>query len=141
MLKMREPVQKTLLIMLLIYGSASLVHFTHNAEFLSDYPGLPVSWTRAGVYFAWIGLTIVGVVGWVLVNCGYHIVGLLILAIYAATGLDSLGHYVVASLSDHTVTMNLTILLEVVAAAFVLIEIVRQLARQISLRGSPKHDA
>ena len=138
---MRKPVQKTLLILLLIYGVASLIHFTHNAEYLSDYPNLPASWTRAGVYFGWIGLTIVGVVGWVLVNRGLHIVGLLILAIYAALGLDSLGHYVVAPLSDHTVAMNSTILLEVVAAAFVLIEIVRQLVRYISQRGSPKHDA
>ena len=141
MMKMRRPVRKTLLILLLIYGAASLVHFTHNAEFLSDYPNLSASWTRAGIYFAWIGLTIVGVVGWILVNRGYHIVGLLILAIYAALGLDSLGHYVVAPLSEHTVTMNSTILLEVVAAAFVLIEIMRQLARQISQKGSPEHGA
>ena len=134
MLKMRRPVQKILLVLLLIYGAASLIHFVHNAEFLSDYPGLPTSWTRAGVYFAWVGLTIVGVVGWVLVNSRYHIVGLLILAIYAALGLDSLGHYVLAPLSEHTVAMNSTILFEVVTAAFVLIEIMRQLVRQISLR-------
>ena len=140
-MKMRKPVQKTLLILLLIYGVASLIHFVHNAEFLSDYPNLPASWTSTGVYFAWIGLTIVGVVGWVLVNREYQIVGLLVLAIYAMLGLDSLGHYVLAPLSEHSVTMNSTILLEVVTAAFVLIEIMRQLAQQISQRESPKHDA
>ena len=141
MLKMRTPVQKTLLILLLIYGAASLIHFVHNAEFVSDYPNLPASWTRAGVYFAWIGLTIVGIVGWVLVNRGYYIVGLLILAIYAALGIDSLGHYILSPLSEHTVAMNSTILLEVVTAAFVLIEIMRQLAWKISERGASKHDA
>jgi len=138
---MHRPIQKTLLILLLIYGAASLIHFVHNAEFVSDYPNLPASWTRAGVYLAWIGLTIVGVVGWILVTRGYHIAGLLILAVYAVLGLDSLGHYILAPLSEHTVTMNSTILLEVVAAAFVLIEVMRQLVRQISQRGTPKYDA
>ena len=141
MLKMRRPAQKILLILLLIYGTASLIHFIHNAEFLSDYPSLPTSWTRIGVYFAWVGLTIVGVFGWILANSRYHIVGLLILAIYAALGADSLGHYVLAPLSEHTVAMNSTILFEVVTAAFVLIEIMRQLVRQISQRVYLKHDA
>ena len=67
--------------------------------------------------------------------------GLLILAIYAALGVDSLGHYVLAPLSEHTVAMNSTILFEVVTAAFVLIEIMRQLVRQISQRVYLKHDA
>lgn len=138
---MRRPAQKILLILLLIYGTASLIHFVYNAEFLSDYPGLPTSWTRIGVYFAWVGLTIVGVFGWILANSRYNIVGLLILAIYAALGVDSLGHYVLAPLSEHTVAMNSTILFEVVTAAFVLIEIMRQLVRQISQRVYLKHDA
>jgi len=141
MVKMRRPVPKTLLILLLIYGVASLIHFVHNAEFLADYPEMPASWTRAGVYFAWIGLTIIGVAGWVLVTCGYQLAGLLLLAVYAVFGLDSLGHYVLAPLSDHTVTMNSTILLEVVAAALLLIEVVKQMARQIVQRGSAEDGA
>jgi len=84
-------------------------------------------------------MTIVGVVGWVLVNREYQIVGLMVLAIYAILGIGSLGHYVLAPLSEHSVTMNSTILLEVVAAACVLIEIMRQLARKNSQRESPKH--
>ncbi len=138
-MKMRKSVQKTLLILLLIYGVASLIHFVHNAEFFSEYPKLPASWTSTGVIFAWIALTIVGVVGWVLVNREYQIVGLMVLAIYAMLGIGSLGHYVLAPLSEHSVAMNSTILLEVVTAAFVLIEIIRQLTRKISQRESPKH--
>lgn len=84
-------------------------------------------------------MTIVGVAGWVLVNREYQIVGLLFLAIYAILGIGSLGHYVLAPLSAHSVTMNSTILLEVVTAAFVLIEIMRQLARKIS-QGKPGSD-
>ena len=139
---MRRPVQKTLLILLLIYGAASLIHFVHNAEFLADYPGMPASWTSAGVYFAWIGLTVVGVIGWILLARGYHLAGLLLLAVYAALGLDSLCHYVLAPLSDHTAaTMNSSILFEVAAAALVLIEIVRQMVRRMLHRESPENDA
>jgi hypothetical protein len=65
----------------------------------------------------------------------------LFLAVYAVLGLDSIGHYVLAPLSDHTVIMNSTILLEVVAAALVLIEVVKQIARQISQRGSAENGA
>src|SRR5215469_12243644 len=28
-----------------LYAAASLVHFTHNAEYLAQYPNLPASWT------------------------------------------------------------------------------------------------
>ena len=129
-MEIRSPVQKTLLILLLVYWAASLIHFIHNAELLPDYPNLPESWTRAGVYFVWIGMTLVGILGWFLLYRGYRTIGLLVLALYASLGLDSLGHYVVAPVSEHTVPMNVTILLEVGAAACVLVEVVRQLARQ-----------
>lgn len=124
---MYKPMQKTLLILLLVYGVASLIHFIHNAEFLTDYPNLPDSWTRVGVYSVWIGMTLIGVIGWVLVSRNYHLSGLLLLALYAALGLDSLGHYIVAPFSSHTLAMNSTILLEVTAATVVLIEVARQM--------------
>ena len=127
---MNKPTQKTLLILLLIYGAASLIHFIHNAEFLAEYPKLPASWSRAGVYLAWVALTAVGVCGWLLVAGGFSRTGLLILAVYAALGLDSLGHYVVASISDHTLAMNLTIVLEVTTATLVLLEVIRQMLHQ-----------
>ena len=38
---------KALPFLLLIYAAASLAHFIHNAEFLTDYPGMPASWTRS----------------------------------------------------------------------------------------------
>lgn len=80
-------------ILLLIYLAASLIHFIHNAEFLAEYPNLPTSRTRSGVYFAWITMMIVGVGGWTLVSRGYQQIGLLLLAVYAALGLGSLAHY------------------------------------------------
>jgi len=126
-----KPAYKMLLILLLIYCTASLVHFIHNAEFLADYPGLPVSWTSEGVYFAWLGMTTVGIFGWVLLSRGYSLAGLLFLAVYAVMGMDSLGHYVLAPLSDHTAAMNSTILFEVVTGALVLAEVMRQMVQRI----------
>jgi hypothetical protein len=127
----RNSKQRTLFALLLIYGAASLIHFVHNAEFIAEYPNLPSSWSRAHVYLAWIALTAVGIVGWLLVSRGYLSIGLALLATYAALGLDSLGHYVLAPLSHHTFAMNVTILLEVTAAGLVLVEVVRQAARRM----------
>jgi hypothetical protein len=120
-----------LVALLLFYGVATFVHFIHNAEFLGDYPNMPTTWTREGVYFAWIGMTLVGITGWLLIKRGYRLAGLALLAAYAVCGLDSLGHYVLAPLSAHTVAMNATILLEVTAAAALLVEVVRQLAQRM----------
>jgi hypothetical protein len=125
---MNASTQRTLLTLLLIYGLASLIHFVHNAEFLADYPNLPASWTRAGVYSAWLAVTIVGISGWLLIVRGFTRVGLLLLAVYAIFGLDSLGHYVVAPMSKHTLAMNTTILSEVAAAALVLLAVLWQMA-------------
>ena len=131
---MRSPAPGILLALLLIYGAASLVHFIHNAEFLADYPGMPSSWTGEGVYLVWLAMTLIGVVGWLLASRGFQVAGLLLVAFYAVCGLDSLGHYVLAPLSAHTMAMNSTILLEVTAAALVLAETLRLLARRLFQR-------
>ncbi|QJR14874.1 hypothetical protein [Usitatibacter palustris] len=122
---------KLLPILLLIYGAASLIHFIHNAEFLRDYPGLPATWTRGGVYLVWIGMTAVGLLGWTLHKRGFVVWGLMVLAAYAAIGIDSLAHYIVAPMLEHSVAMNATILLEVTAATLVLVEVARLLARHL----------
>jgi hypothetical protein len=119
---MRTPLPRTLVLALLLYGAASLVHFVHNAEFLADYPNLPASWSRTDVYFAWLGMTAVGILGWFLLARGLRVAGLLFIIAYAGLGLDSLGHYVLAPMSAHTGMMNATILMEVTAATMLLIE-------------------
>lgn len=125
----RSP-HRSLALLLLMYGVASLVHFVHNAEFLADYPNMPASWSRVSVYFAWVGMTAIGVFGWFVFVRGFPGAGLVLLAIYSALGLESLGHYVLAPLSAHTVAMNATILAEVTAAAVLLVDVVRLLARR-----------
>jgi hypothetical protein len=113
-----------------MYGTASLVHFFHNAEFLAEYPNMPPSWSRAGVYAALAGLTATGVLGWLLMSRGKRLAGLCFVALYAALGIDSLGHYVLAPMSAHTTTMNFTILAEVTAAALLLLESLRLMAQK-----------
>ena len=126
-----KPEHRALLALLAIYAAASLVHFIHNAQFLADYPNLPQSWSPAHVYLAWIAMTLVGVTGWLLLSRGLILLGLVTLVVYADLGLDSLGHYVLAPLSAHTVAMNATILAEVTAAGCVLFEVARQIARRV----------
>ena len=128
--------KRTLLILLLAYAAATLVHFVHNAEFIADYPNLPASWTRTDVYLAWAGMTAVGAFGALLIARGFRIAGLLFVAVYSAIGIESLGHYVLAPMSAHTLAMNATILLEVKAAALVLVEVVRLMARRVLGRES-----
>jgi uncharacterized membrane protein len=108
----------------MFYGLASLAHFVHNAEYLNGYPNLPAWLSRFQIYGAWCGITAVGVVGYTLYRRGRSLVGLALLALYAALGFDGLLHYWRAPLAAHTVTMNLTIWSEVAAAALALAAVV-----------------
>lgn len=111
------------------YCLASLVHFVHNAEYLSQYPNMPAWLSRFDVYAVWLGITAVGVLGLALARGRYAVGGLLLVAAYAAFGFDGLGHYALAPMSTHTPAMNLTIWLEVVAAAALLFFTLRCLFR------------
>jgi hypothetical protein len=123
---------KALLIVLVVYGAASLAHYAHNAEFLDEYPNMPAWLSRAKVYAAWLGVTTLGAIGYVLVRGGYRLVGLSVVAIYAALGFDGLGHYSLARLSAHTPLMNLTIWLEAATAALVLVAVAVCLYRRFA---------
>ena len=129
---------RALCTVLVVFGLASLVHFVHNAEFVRDYPSLPATWTRADVYLGWIGMTAIGMFGWALLARGHDITASLAIAVYAALGLDSLGHYAVAPMAAHTFAMNATILSEVTSAALVLIAAMRLL---VNRRPSPRSPA
>lgn len=109
--------------LLALYASASLVHFTHNAEYLARYPNLPASWTRADVYLAWCGVTSLGLLGYVLHRIGYPRLGLMLLAVYGGLGFAGFLHYTRASITHHSAAMNFTIWAEVAAAALFLISV------------------
>ena len=86
-----------ILIALIAYAAACLVHHAHNAHFLDAYPNMPAWLSPAGVYLAWLLATAVGAAGYALVRSGYRALGI--------TGL-------VAPLSAHSLAMNATIWLE-----------------------------
>jgi len=109
--------------LLALYASASLLHFTHNAEYLAQYPNLPASWTRADVYLAWCGVTSLGLLGYVLYRTEYPRLGLTVLAAYGSLGFAGLLHYTRASIAHHSGVMNFTIWAEVAAAAVFLINL------------------
>jgi hypothetical protein len=114
-----------LLALAAVYCFASLVHFVHNAEFLAQYPNMPVWLSRSKVYASWLLITAVGIVGVVITRSRFALAGLVLVAIYAALGFDGLGHYALAPVSAHTLTMNLTIWFEVAAAAALLVFVMR----------------
>jgi hypothetical protein len=108
-------------VLLLAYLGASLLHFVHNAEFVQAYPYLPGWITRTSVYGTWLGITAGGVLGYVL-YCFLkpRILGLIVLCLYAAAGLDGLLHYTLAPVGAHTHGMNFTIWFEVLVASILL---------------------
>jgi len=112
------------------------LHYAHNAEFLADYPNLPAWMSRTKVYVAWFGVTAVGVLGYRLVRLGYQLMGLFVIAVYAALGFDGLGHYTLAPVSEHTTTMNVTIWLEVASAALLLFAAAGLIVKQVRLRAT-----
>jgi len=111
---------KLLVVLTAAYFLTSLGHFSHNAEFICEYPNLPASLTRAKVYAAWIAITSVGVLGFLLIRKKFVMTGLLLVALYAALGFDGLAHYTLAPMELHSLAANLTILSEVAAAALLL---------------------
>ena len=119
--------------LLALYASASLLHFTHNAEYLAQYPNLPASWTRADVYLAWCGVTSIGLLGYVLYRTGYLRLGLTILAMYGGLGFAGLLHYTRASIGHHSAVMNFTIWAEVAAATAFLINVASLATQRVRL--------
>jgi hypothetical protein len=120
--------------LVVLYTAASLLHFTHNAEFLDAYPNLPSWISRSSIYITWVGIAAIGALGYALVRYGQEISGLAVLALYACLGFDGLLHYTRAPFDAHTTAMNLSILFEVAAAALLLVAVIRRGREQLRAR-------
>ncbi|MGV3742912.1 MAG: hypothetical protein ACO1NO_11450 [Burkholderiaceae bacterium] len=100
-----------------LYCIASLLHFSHNAEYISYYPNMPSWLTREHVYLVWAAVTSVGVAALLLHRFGWPLASVICLAVYGSFGFDALGHYSLARCSQHTLAQNLMIWFEVAAGA------------------------
>ncbi len=107
-------------VLAVVYCVASLVHLSHNAEYISYYPNMPAWLTRGHVYIVWAAITSVGVLALLLQIVKMRFASVLCLAVYASFGFDALGHYSLALCSQHTLAQNLTIWFEVMAGAALL---------------------
>lgn len=105
---------------LLACMAATFFHHAHNAEFLDEYPNMPAWLSRASVYGAWLGATLIGAGGYALLKRGYRILGFVLLAAYGCYALDGLVHYAVAPIAAHSMAMNLSIWVEATAGAALL---------------------
>jgi hypothetical protein len=96
-----------------LYTIASLTHFSHNAEYIAFYPGLPAWMTKESVYLAWLAVAGVGLLAFAANWRGWRRVAAVLLMIYGLLGVDGLLHYTLALCSEHTLATNLTIWAEV----------------------------
>lgn len=114
-----------------VYFMASLIHFSHNAEFIVFYPNMPNWLTREKVYLAWLAVSGVGVAAVLAARVGWPVIAAIFLAAYGALGLDGLGHYTLALCSEHTLATNLTIWFEVASGLALLLSGALLAKRQI----------
>ena len=120
-----------MLLALAVYCAASLLHYAHNAAFVDEYPNMPAWLSSAKIYGAWLGVTAVGLAGYLLVWRGYQVAGYAVIAIYAVIGFDGLAHYGLAPISAHSAMMNFTIWLEVATAAALLTLVAGRMMRRL----------
>ena len=122
---MRARNNGSMLQLMLVYGAASLLHFMHNALYVHDYPNLPAWLTSGGVVAAWLVVALIGILGYLLYSRVSRVTGLVTISVYALLGIAGLDHYTVAPIAAHTLAMNLTIVLEVMASVALLAYVAR----------------
>jgi len=125
---------KPLLLLAATYFAASLAHFSHNAQYIAFYPGMPVWLTPGKVWLFWFAVTGVGLAALAFARLGLPAIALLTLAVYGALGLDGLLHYTLGLCSQHTLLANLTIWAEAVTGLTLLLASALLLARRVGAR-------
>ncbi len=128
---------KLLSLLALTYFLASLAHFSHNAQYIAFYPGMPAWLTPGKVWLFWFAVCGVGLLAWVLTRLGLRALGLVTLGVYGALGLDGLLHYRLGLCSEHTLLANLTIWAEATTGLMLLLVSAVLLARQLAAKGMP----
>ena len=122
---------RLLWVLVATYFAASLAHFAHNAEYIAFYPNMPAWLTREQVYLAWLAVTGIGVLSLLLLRLGLHAVGVALVGLYGAFGLDGLAHYTLALCSEHTLATNITIWSEAMSGLALLLVSAVLLCRRV----------
>lgn len=105
---------------MLVNIAASLFHYLHNMIYFHAYPNEP-DWLSPGrIDIAWLVITPLGVLGYLLYHWRRPGWSFALLYLYGLLGLGVLGHYLLAPMAAHTLAMNLSILLEAAAAVVLL---------------------
>jgi hypothetical protein len=130
---------RPLLLLSAVYFAASLAHFTHNAEYIAFYPGMPAWLTRETVYLAWLAVTCLGFAALLFARLALPALALLFLAAYGAFGLDGLAHYTLALCSEHTLLANITIWSEAVTGMVLLLAAAVLFARRLAPHPMLRH--
>lgn len=108
--------ESELLFIIILYCSASLFHFMHNAIYIDEYPDLSGGVSAIGVSIAWIGFTCIGLVSYVLIHRDKRFIVPILLVAYGALEFDGMGHYSLEPISSHTYMLNVAIWFEAIAA-------------------------
>lgn len=85
-----------LLMLMTVYGAASLLHFVHNAVYIQSYPNLANWITPLDVYVSWCGIAAIGALDYWLYRKVSQAYGLIAIAICALLGFGGLDHHVMA---------------------------------------------
>ena len=92
----RVPGQLTLLVLLAATMVSTALHYTDNYVRVDDYPQpsvIPTQVTQIAILVAWPLLTAVGLIGYRLYVRRRFFAARICLAIYALTGIVTLGHF------------------------------------------------
>lgn len=110
-----------LLFVITVYCSVCLYLFMRNMVFIDEYPNMPDWISTIGVTIAWIGITCIGLVCWLLILRDKRFIGLIAIVGYGALSFNGLGHYSLEPVSAHTYIVNLAIWIEVITVWVVLL--------------------
>lgn len=121
--------------LLIAVVASSILHYVDNILFFHEYPEPP--WINPSMIDAfWLVMTPLAWIGYRLLAKGALYAGSLVLLVYAACNLLTLGHYLYAPMHSISLRINTLILLEAVLAC-VLVGFVMNLMR-LALAPAPR---
>jgi hypothetical protein len=121
----KAPAQESALFTLISFNViASVLHYAHYFVYFRAYPTDPDWLSPPKVDLVWFLITIVGVSGYLLFKRRRYTLSFVLLYVYGLLSLGALGHYVSAPMEAYSLSMNLLICSQAVAAAALLVYVI-----------------